>query len=178
MKLYLSPRPAIGRHVSVALAAVAAAAALIMSPSVAHAQQTTVINNEGEASGYAGPNWMVLSSGLLIFGGTYTASLVVAGTSDHAGDKLLYAPIIGPWLDMTNRCPSNGNCSSSQTAAVAGLAVDGVFQGLGALTIATAFLLPGRHRRGMAQSASGMTFSVLPASYGRGIPGLTAVGTF
>jgi hypothetical protein len=176
MKLDLSPRPAIGRRL---FAAAATAAALLVFPPAAHAQQTVVVNdNEGGArGGYEGPSWMVLSSGLLVFGGAYTASLVVAGTSNHAGDKLLYAPLIGPWLDMANRCPSNGNCSTSQTAAVLGLAVDGVFQGLGALTIATAFLLP-RHRRYLAQGDGKLTVSVVPASYGRGTPGLAAVGTF
>jgi hypothetical protein len=176
MKFDLSPRLAIGRNL---LAAAITAAALLVVPSAAHAQQTVVVNNNdgGARGGYEGPNWMVFSSGLLVFGGAYTTSLVVAGTSNHAGDKLLYAPLVGPWLDMANRCPSNGNCSTSQTAAVLGLAVDGVFQGLGALTIATAFLLPVRHRRYLAGDGK-LTVSVVPASYGRGTPGLSAVGTF
>src|SRR5580692_3680226 len=107
MKIALSPRPsgARGWRLSAGLAAAAAAGLLAFTP-VANAQQVVVVNQGGDSGGgYRGPDWAVLGSGLLVFGGTYTASLVVAATSTHAGDKGLYAPIVGPWLDIANRCP-------------------------------------------------------------------------
>jgi hypothetical protein len=161
------------------LAAVAIAAGLLALPSVAHAQQTVVVNGGGEGRGdYRGPDWLLFSSGLVMFGGTYTASAVVAGTSNHAGDKALYAPLVGPWIDFANRCPGPAPCGSDTGSKVL-LGFDGVFQGIGALTLVSSFfLMPSRRGRVVARSESPLTFRVLPASLGRGAPGLTAIGTF
>jgi hypothetical protein len=161
----------VGRRVFARLAATVAAIGSLVLPSVAHAQQVVVVD-EGE---YRGPNWGLLSSGIVVFGGTYMASIVVAGTSDHAGDKALYAPLVGPWLDLVNRCP--GGCNNDLGNKVL-LGLDGVFQGIGALSIVSSFFMPRTHARGVARSETAPSFSVLPASLGRGAPGLLAVGTF
>jgi hypothetical protein len=175
MKLDVSSRPVSRRRGWRVSAALGAAAGFLVLPSVAHAQQVVVVN-QGESRGeYRGPSWMLLSSGLIIFGGTYTASLVVAATSDHAGDRALYAPLVGPWLDIATRCP--GTCDHELGRKVL-LGFDGVFQGIGALTIVGSFLVPRRSRGIVARGETAPTFRVLPASYGRGAPGLTAVGTF
>jgi hypothetical protein len=159
-----------------ALVAVAAASGTLALPSLAHAQEVVVVNQGEGPREYRGPNWALLSSGLLIFGGTYTASFVVASTSSHAGDTALYAPLVGPWLDIANSCP--GLCNNEVGRKVL-LGFDGVFQGIGALTIVSSFLVPSRRGRGYAALGAGpLTFRVLPASLGRGSPGLTAVGTF
>ena len=105
----------------------------------------------------------------------YNASLVVAGTSAHAGDMGLYAPIVGPWLDIANRCP--GTCNGEVGNKVL-LGFDGVFQALGVLSVASSFFwTPSRQGR-VAQREDAPSFHVLPASVGRGAPGLMAVGTF
>jgi len=178
MKIDNSPRPVgrCGGRATAGIAAFAAGFGLLALPAVAHAQQVVVVNQSEGGSVYRGPNWMLLSSGLIIFGGTYTASVVVAGTSSHAGDQALYAPLVGPWLDIANRCP--GACDN-ETGRKVLLGFDGVFQGIGLLTIVSSFLVPPRRARGLAARTEGApSFRVLPASYGRGTPGLTAIGTF
>jgi hypothetical protein len=179
MKLALSPRPSSGArrgwHVSAGLAAAATAGLLAFTP-VANAQQVVVVNQGGDSGGgYRGPDWAVLGSGLLVFGGTYTASLVVAATSTHAGDKGLYAPIVGPWLDIANRCPVT--CSGEVGNKVL-LGFDGVFQAIGVLSIASSFFWAPSRRGRMAQREDAPSFHLLPASLGRGAPGMMAVGTF
>jgi hypothetical protein len=171
MKLDLSPRPRRGWRLSAALAALAAASVFVL-PSVAHAQQVVVVD-EGESRG---PSWGLISSGLVVFAGTYTASFAVAATSSHAGDKALYVPIVGPWLDIANRCP--GACNGDVGDKVL-LGFDGVFQAIGALSVVSGFLMPRRHVHNvMAGGASDLSLHVVPASYGRGTPGLAMVGTF
>jgi hypothetical protein len=152
--------------------AVAAALTVCTLPSIAHADEVVVVEHEE----YRGPRWGMVSSGLFVFAGTYTASFVVASTSDHAGDKALYAPLVGPWLDMANRCP-NG-CTNDLGNKVL-LGFDGVFQSIGALSVLSGLLLPRRgHGHVAANEKLSPTFQIVPASYGRGTPGLAAVGTF
>jgi hypothetical protein len=159
----------------VAFAIALAAAAVAARPAVAHAQEVVVVNQGREGgSTYRGPNWMLLSSGLIVFGGTYTASIVVASTSGHAGDQGLYAPLVGPWLDIANRCPIR---CDDETGRKVLLGFDGVFQAIGALSIVGSFVFPYGGRGGVAQN-DGPSFRVLPASLGRGAPGLVALGTF
>jgi hypothetical protein len=153
------------------LVVAAAVAGLLVLPSVAHAQQVVVVE-EGE---YRGPTWGLVSSGLFVFAGTYTASFVVAATSSHVGDKALYAPLVGPWLDIANRCP--GACNGEMGTKVL-LGFDGVFQAIGVLSVVSGFLMPQRRAPAVvAGGASGLSFHVMPASYGRA-PGLAALGTF
>src|ERR1700677_4928639 len=94
MKLDISPGLVGGWR---ALVAVAAAAGTLAIPSLAQAQEVVVVNQSEGPREYRGPNWGLLGSGLIIFGSTYTASFVVAGTSSHPGDTMLYAPLVGPW---------------------------------------------------------------------------------
>jgi hypothetical protein len=176
MKLDLSRRRS-GFHVSAGLAAAAAAAlsVSVLTP-VANAQEVVVVNQGGDSGGvYRGPDWAVLGSGLLVFGGTYTASLVVAATSAHPGDRGLYAPIVGPWLDMANRCPVTCNGELGNKVL---LGFDGVFQAIGLISIASSFFWTPSRRARMAQRDDAPTFHLVPASLGRSAPGMMAVGTF
>jgi hypothetical protein len=70
-------------------------------------------------------------------------ALVVAIQSDRKGDDYLYYPVAGPWLDLANR----ERCSTCnhETLNDVLLVTDGVFQGIGALQILGAFMLP-EHR--------------------------------
>jgi hypothetical protein len=175
MKLARSPRPAGARHgrrLPIALAAATAALGSFVLPAVAQADQVVVVDSAPE---YRGPSWGVLSSGLFVFAGTYTASFVVAATSNHPGDKALFAPLVGPWLDIANRCPTTCNGELGNKVL---LGFDGVFQGLGVLSVVSAFLVPRRHRAVASRGGETASFHVVPASMGRGTPGLMAVGTF
>jgi hypothetical protein len=174
MKLGLSTR-----HSGVRLALAVALPLALSLPSVASAQEVVVVQQGGprsEVDRYPGPNWAAFSSGLAVFGGTYIGSIVVAGTSSHAGDKDLYIPLVGPWIDMANRCSGPGSCNGDLGNKVL-LGLDGVFQGIGAISIATSFFMRDR-REGLGRRASVPTFQIAPASVGRGAPGLTMVGTF
>jgi hypothetical protein len=168
MKLDLSHRRG-----SLRLALALAAPLALLLPSVASAQTVVVVEGGGRDE-YRGPNWFLLSSGLAVFSGTYIASAVVAGTSSHDGDKVLYAPLVGPWVDMATRC--SAPCGDDTGNKVL-LGFDGVFQAIGALTIVSSFFVHGNRPLGRRASAT-TTFHIAPASYGRGAPGLTMVGTF
>jgi hypothetical protein len=89
-----------------------------------------------------GPNRKLLSSGAWTLGLSYTPALVVAIKSERRGDDYLYYPVVGPWLDLAHRkCATCGDDSLNQALLV----TDGVFQGIGALSIIGAFVLPERH---------------------------------
>lgn len=173
MRLELSPRSR-GARGQRSLLAAAIAATLTLLPSwSAEAQQVVVVQGAEGRGDRHGPSWGLLGPGLAVFGGTYLASVVVAASSAHTGDKLLYIPLVGPWLDIGTRCP-NG-CSGDLGRKVL-LGFDGVFQGIGAVAVlASFFIQDGRSYGGRSKAP---TFIVAPATYGRGAPGLTVAGTF
>jgi len=73
-------------------------------------------------------NRRMLGTGLVLFGGTYTASAIVAGESANPHDNPnLYYPIAGPWMDMAQRGVGAGDKVL--------LAFDGLTQGIGALAV-------------------------------------------
>ena len=91
----------------------------------------------------SGPNRQLLRSGTWTLGVSYVPALAVAIKSERHGDDYLYYPVVGPWLDLSHR----GECSTcrNETLNQGLLVADGLFQGLGALQIVGAFLLPERH---------------------------------
>jgi hypothetical protein len=125
------------------------------------------------------PNRFLLRSGLFTFGAAYVPALVVAIESDRAADNHLYAPIVGPWFDLAARGECEGECSSETVNKVL-LVTDGVFQGLGALQILGAFVMPEARTVAIHKNdgSPAVAFSVVPASFGRGANGLMAVGNF
>jgi hypothetical protein len=105
-------------------------------------------------------------------------ALVVAITSERTEDNHLYAPIVGPWIDLATRGDCSGDCSHETVNKVL-LVTDGVFQGLGALQIAGSLLFP--ERQITLRSSDGtpaLALSVLPAHFARGANGIQAVGEF
>ena len=130
---------------------------------------------------YAGPNGALLGTGILTFGVSYGTSVVLAATSSHQGDGHLYVPIAGPWLDFADRgdCPASSSSCDSETTNKVLLVVDGVFQGIGALSILGAFLSP--ESREVAVPAAALekpSVRLTPTRFGRTGYGLAAVGTF
>lgn len=127
---------------------------------------------------YSGPNRRLIGAGLITFGLSYIPAVIVAGTSDLSADHHLYVPLAGPWLDLGNR-PGCGagqiGCDTETTYKVL-LVVDGVFQGLGALTTVAGFLSPEHHEILTADSEK-PTLHVAPASVASGY-GLAAFGRF
>jgi hypothetical protein len=132
-------------------------------------------------SGYAGPNRALLGTGIVTFGVAYVPAVVVAGESSQSVDHHLYVPVVGPWLDLANRpgCgPGSIACDTETTNKVL-LATDGIFQGLGVISVVAAFLSP-EHERAVVETGSTdkPTLHVSPAQIGAGGYGLRAFGQF
>jgi hypothetical protein len=122
-------------------------------------------------------NATLLASGFVTFGVPYVASVVVATRSDHPGDARLYAPVLGPFLDLTSRGSCNGpdepTCATEVGYKVL-LVTDGVLQTIGTVEVLTGLLLPpGRRFPG---DTAHLRFA--PARVGRNGYGLGASGVF
>lgn len=132
----------------------------------------------------SGPNRTMLHSGVWTLGLSYVPALVVATESSRHGDKDLYIPVAGPWMDLAarNPCPSSASCSNETTNKVL-LVVDGVFQGIGALDIVGAFLFPEtrtvttRAQRATEMHVAGLTLRLSPSRFQSGY-GVSALGSF
>jgi hypothetical protein len=122
------------------------------------------------------PNSYMLGSGLAVFGISYGAAAIVGSSSPRTQDQTLLVPLIGPWLNLTNRptCGTSAACNDENTAKVL-LVVGGVFQGLGALTFVASFFNP-EERRVRRVVRTGVT--IVPAPMGVGGSGVMAVGRF
>ena len=86
------------------------------------------------------PNRSMLSTGGTLFIISYVPSIVVAASADWEDDNNLYAPVIGPWMYLAR----GDNLSTGGRAL---LAVDGVFQDLGALMMVGSLFIPERRER-------------------------------
>jgi hypothetical protein len=158
------------RQVAVAAAAAVASMAWV---SRAEAQGREYVVRE------SWPNRSMLTTGMFAFGVPYVASVVVASTSDRPSDKHLYVPVVGPWFDLANRgdCGNFGQpACDNETAYKVLLVADGIFQGIGALDIAGAFLFP--ETRIVRTSDDGPRFRVAPSRVGPSGYGVAALGTF
>jgi hypothetical protein len=94
------------------------------------------------ADEYTGPpNRAMLGIGLLTLVIGYAPAAVIAGKS-NATDGVLFAPFVGPWLDLANRpgCGGPGLLScSSETWNRTLLVADGVAQAWGLFATALSF---------------------------------------
>jgi hypothetical protein len=151
-------------------AAGAFALTLLGGAATASAQNNVVVAEEG--GGYRGPNAYLFSSGLITTGLSYTPALIVAINSDRSEDKYLYAPFVGPWMDLAAR---DGGSKVDTTLLV----VDGVFQTIGALQIIGSFIFTGGSATASSASSHAVAQTVVaPAKVAGEGYGLVAVGTF
>jgi hypothetical protein len=100
-----------------------------------------------ETDEYDNWNAPVFATGALVFAGTYGASAIVAGSSNHPGADRLYVPVVGPWLALNDwgHCPvDNPACDTNTTDKVL-LVADGVFQAAGLITMLDGVLEPSSH---------------------------------
>ena len=110
---------------------------------------TTVVTRDPESGTEVSDQWNapVFATGALVFAGSYGASAVVAGSSDHPGADRLYVPVVGPWLALNDwgNCPiEQPRCDSNTTDKVL-LVADGVFQAAGVITMVSGLLSPTHH---------------------------------
>jgi len=154
-------------------AASAAALALVGIGATASAQQTVVVADDDDGGGSRGPNAFLFSSGLVTTGLSYTPALVVAINSDRSEDDYLYAPFVGPWLDLAAR-------DGGEKVHTTLLVVDGVFQTIGALQLIASFMfMDGGNDVATADDATFVSqAAVAPARLSNDGYGLVAVGRF
>ncbi len=116
-------------------AASALALAILGIGATASAQQAVVVAGDDDNDGGSrGPNAFLFNSGLITTGLSYTPALIVAVNSDRSEDKYLYAPFVGPWLDLGARDGEGDKLDRTL------LVVDGVFQTIGALQLIASFM--------------------------------------
>ncbi|MEO8185021.1 MAG: hypothetical protein ABI895_39960 [Deltaproteobacteria bacterium] len=156
-------------------AAGALALGLLGIAATASAQQNTVVvpaAAEHESTS-RGPSAYLFSSGLITTGLSYTPALIVAVNSDRSEDKYLYAPFVGPWMDLAAR---DGGSKVDKTLLV----VDGVFQTIGAIQIIASFMFTGGGDTAKADGESSVASQtvVAPARLAQDGYGLVAVGRF
>jgi hypothetical protein len=136
------------RRVGVASAVIAAstwtATSLAQGTAVVAQPPTRPAPAETITTGYSGPNRAMLGSGVAVFGLSYVPAVIVASQSPQSVDSKLYIPVAGPWLDLANRpsCGAGAAPCDEEGRNRALVAVDGAFQGLGALLTVGSFLMP------------------------------------
>lgn len=165
-------------HLSGRAAVVAVGAALGCVVSTAAFAEEAVVPVGETTQSYTGPNRALVGTGLVTFGLSYIPAVIVASQSDQQADHHLYVPVVGPWLDLVNRpaCgPESVQCDTETTNKVL-IGVDGVFQGIGALTTIVGFLAPEHETEVVTTSKPSVHVS--PARMGAGGYGLTAFGNF
>ena len=92
-------------------------------------------------------NVPVFTTGAVVFGGSYLASVIVADQSSHPGADRLTVPVVGPWLALSDwgSCPvDQPSCDRNTTDKVL-LVADGVFQAAGLISMVDALVMPGHH---------------------------------
>jgi hypothetical protein len=152
------------------------------APAVVAQPPPLIVNGQAPAGDHSEwrPNRGLFMSGLVAGGVPYIASIVVAATSGHPGDRDLWIPVVGPYIDVGDRggCPASGGCGT-ETLDKGILIVDGIIQSVGALEILGAFIFPESVRVTTVSSSSGAGVTFVPARVGdRGAYGLAAIGRF
>ena len=166
------------------------AVAITVVPTVASAQEaapaapaavepTAPVTIETTTSQATGPSMAMVESGLTIFGLSYLPAVVVGAESGLTADRSLFVPIVGPWIDLTQRpgCAAGTSCNSEDTAKVV-IVVDGVFQAIGALTILGGFLTTAHETKTVRAATGEPTLRLRPAQMGQGGYGMLALGSF
>jgi len=145
------------------------------------AQKSEVVKDQTSTTG---PNRTLLHSGVWILGLSYVPVVIVAAESSQVGDKKLYIPIAGPWLDLATRQGCQPGISCNETANKVLIIIDGIFQGMGALDIVGSFIFPETHTVTVSSSercespAPSPSVHIAPAQISGRAYGMVAFGTF
>ena len=135
-----------------------AAASVALFPSKAQAQEARP----------GGPPTRVIAGGTMLVA-AYIPSFIVAAESGRDGDKALYAPVAGPWIDLGVRGGCGPVSCGREGVYKTLLVADGVVQGVGLITL----LIPGESGLFMVGSTR-----IAPSRVGREGYGLSAMGQF
>lgn len=145
-----------------------AAAVCVAAP--AHADQTVVV---GDDSGPSGPNPLLFTSGLVTTAIGYTPAVLVAMNSSRPEDDYLYAPVVGPWLDLAARDDIEDDGLNRSL-----LVVDGIVQAVGVLQLAASFMFIGSDDDVAGSDTGQVQASFVPTRMPNNGYGVLAVGTF
>jgi hypothetical protein len=148
--------------------ATAASSAPITTMAPPPSGESTVVYNHQR------PNKALLITGASLFVGTYVTTAAFAGANGPVADKDLYLPIVGPWINLSERTTASGR--GNDTRDVVLIAGSGVLQGAGAALLVTSFFVPERVPAARI-SAGNVKMQITPQA-GPGAGGLGAVGTF
>jgi hypothetical protein len=155
--------------------------AAVVAPGTAGAQEAPPppVTTQETTSQATGPSMAMVGSGLVIFGLSYIPAVVVASSSGLIADRTLFVPIVGPWIDLTQRpsCSPASSCNAENTAKVA-LVVDGAFQAIGALTVLGGFLTTEHQTKTVTTATLHPTVRISPSQVGSSGYGMVALGTF
>jgi hypothetical protein len=125
-------------------------------------------------------NAPMFTSGALVFGLTYGASVVTAAsTDDERGNHHLYVPLVGPWLALNDRgdCDITRTSCDHETTAKVLLIADGVFQAAGVIAMLDGIFQP-TTRRVVRHTAKLDTKVHVTPSAVHGDPGFSVFGRF
>jgi hypothetical protein len=144
-----------------------------------------------EADRRASPNRILLGAGIATFVIGYGTSASVPIDSDHKGEKYLYAPVVGPWMDLANRkcagpilptasgpveLTSRQHCGTSAIEGAA-LVAGGILQGLGAVAVMGSFFVEEDKPRRVFEAPALPRFAIIPMLGANGL-GAMARGRF
>ena len=118
---------------------------VVVQPSAPSPAPVYQAETEEESDAWNAP---VFTTGAILFGGSYAASAIVSGESDHPGANRLWVPVVGPWLALNDwgSCPiDQPRCDTNTTDKVL-LIADGVVQAAGILTMVDGLLSPTTHK--------------------------------
>ncbi len=121
------------------------------------------------------PNRPLLVTGVILLGGSYGASAIIAATSNRTADEKLYYPVAGPWMDLNDRNCDINACPNKTLDKVL-LVGDGVLQGLGALSVLMSLVIPEKTTRHWYLIGSEKV-TVMP-QFSHATTGLVATGAF
>ena len=116
--------------------------ALVAVAADVHADTTTIERREVTVS----PGAPLVASGTIALSLGYGVAVVVAVATTYDADRLLFVPIVGPWIDLGLRPPS----TAEENWARAGLVVDGVAQLAGLVLLVTGLVMKSHAPRGVA----------------------------
>ena len=126
------------------------------------------------AEGYTGPNRAMIGTGVLTVLVWYVPGAVIASGSRISSDASLFAPIVGPWIDLAGRpaCGPGYVSCRVETGNQALLVLDGLFQAWGVGAAIVGVFVTERPR------AAAATLQLAPARIGANGYGVTAIGSF
>lgn len=88
------------------------------------------------------PNSTLLSTGVGMFIISYGASAVAGAVSDREADKNLFIPVVGPWMDLSDRGCDARACGGREDINKAMLVTSGIVQGAGVLLALSSLIIP------------------------------------